>query len=240
MGKWTNYNSQANLGEYAMKSVSVNKVFEVEGLQELSKKMDAMLSKNQAMEKKIKSIINRALNKAEKNMEKYVGSNVFKSDPRHAAKAIRHTVYRRVLGGNINILPKKKRGGSTSYTPIRTLQSGQRGGNRRPRSERTARLEGYEGDDRAFILNFLNSGARVGGGARQLTRFSNDPHRGKVKRGSQGGNIHKYGKTVNAGSRGRIAARNWFGNISMASMREVVAIIETEVDKAIAEEFGKW
>ena len=228
-----------NLGEYAFKSADINHSFEVTGLAELSKKLDALLLKDPKMEKKIQHIIGRALRKAEKKMESYVGSNVLSNDPRHAAKAIRYTVYRRILGGNLNILHGKQRGAATGYTPERHPSSG-RGGNRRPRSSRTIRMEGYEGADRSFILRFQNSGARVGGGNRQLGSydFKVDEHRGKVKRGSQGGNVNKYGKTVNTGSRGRIAARNWFGNISDSYMQEVAAIIEAEVDKAISEVFG--
>lgn len=226
-----------NLGEYAFKSADINHSFEVTGLAELSKKLDALLMKDPKMEKKIQHIIGRALRKAEKKMESYVGSNVLSNDPRHAAKAIRYTVYRRILGGNLNILHGKQRGAATSYTPERHPSSG-RGGNRRPRSSRTIRMEGYEGADRSFILRFQNSGARVGGGNRSLGDFRTDEHRSKVKRGSQGGNVNKYGKTVNTGSRGRIAARNWFGNISDSYMQEVAATIEAEVDKAISEVFG--
>ena len=226
-----------NLGEYAFKSADINHSFEVTGLAELSKKLDALLMKDPKMEKKIQHIIGRALRKAEKKMESYVDTSVLKNDPRHAAKAIRYTVYRRILGGNLNILHGKQRGAATGYTPARHPSSG-RGGNRKARSERTIRMEGYEGADRSFILRFQNSGARVGGGNRSLGDFRTDEHRAKVKRGSQGGNVNKYGKTVNTGSRGRIAARNWFGNISDSYMQEVAATIEAEVDKAISEVFG--
>lgn len=228
-----------NLGEYAFKSADINHSFEVTGLAELSKKLDALLLKDPRTEKKIQHIIGRALRKAEKKMESYVDTSVLKNDPRHAAKAIRYTVYRRILGGNLNILHGKQRGAATGYTPERPPSSG-RGGNRKTRSERTIRMEGYEGADRSFILRFQNAGARVGGGNRSLgrTNFKVDEHRAKVKRGSQGGDVNKYGKTVNTGSRGRIAARNWFGNISDHYMQEVAATIEAEVDKAISEVFG--
>ena len=233
-----------NLGEYAFKSADINHSFEVTGLAELSKKLDALLMKDPKMEKKIQHIIGRALRKAEKKMEQYVESSVLKNnDPRHAAKAIRYTVYRRILGGNLNILHGKQRGAATGYTPDRHPSSG-RGGNRRPRSSRTIRMEGYEGADRSFILRFQNSGARVGGGNRSLgrTNFKVDEHRAKVRRGIQGGDTSfpHYGRlgNVNTGNRGSIAARNWFGNISDHYMQEVAATIEAEVDKAISEVFG--
>ncbi len=227
-----------NLGEYAFKSADINTAFEVTGLAELSKKLDAMLMANPEMEKKIKRIIGKALKQAEKKMEQYVDTSVLKNDPRHAAKAIRYTVYRRILGGNLNILHGKSRGQATSYTAERHPSAG-RGGNRKKRSERTIRMEGYEGADRSFILRFQNAGARVGGGNRVFKDFRTDEHRSQVRRGSQGGDINKYGKTVNTGNRGSITAKNWFGNISDSYMQEVAATIEDEVDKAIAEEFGQ-
>ena len=231
-----------NLGDFATKSVSVNKTFEVTGMAELSMKLDALLTSNPTMEKRIQRIIGKALKKIEKKMESYAGTNVMKSDPRHAAKAVRYTVYRRVLGGNLNILHGKQRGAASSYQPTRHPSSG-RGGNRRTRSERTKRMEGYEGADRSFILRFLNAGARVGGSNRQLASnwFRKDEHRSKVKRGSQGGDVSKYGNLsmVNTGNRGHIAPRNWFGKVSHGFIEEAAAIIEDEVDKAIAEEFNK-
>lgn len=227
-----------NLGEYAFKSADINNAFEVTGLAELSKKLDALLTSSPGMEKRIKRIIGKALRQAEKNMESYIASDVLKNDPRSARKALRYTVYRRILGGNLNILQGKRRGAVSSYTPERHPSPG-RGGNRKARSERTIRMEGYEGADRSFILRFQNAGARVGGGNRELgrTNFKVDEHRANVKRGSQGGNVNKYGKTVNTGNRGHIAAQNWFGNVSDRYMSEVAASIEYEVDKAIAEEF---
>lgn len=230
-----------NLGEYAFRTADINKTFEVTGLAELTKKLDALLTNNPRMEKKIRAIIGKALKKAEKKMESYIDTSVLRNDPRHAAKAVRYTVYRRILGGNLNILHGKSRGESTSYTPDRHPSKG-RGGNRKSRSDRTIRMEGYEGADRSFILRFQNAGARKGGGNRQLNKalYKVDEHRGKVRRGSQGGDVSKYGNiaTVNTGNRGSIAAKNWFGNISDSYMEEVAAIIENAVDDAIAEEFG--
>lgn len=227
-----------NLGEYAFKSADINHSFEVTGLAELSKKLDALLTSNPQMEKKIQKIIGKALRQAEKKIENYIVPNVLKNDPRSAAKALRYTVYRRILGGNLNILHGKKRGATSSYVPER--HPSRRGGNRKTRSDRTIRMEGYEGADRSFILRFQNAGARKGGGNRQLgrTNFKVDEHRGKVRRGIQGGNVKKYGETVNTGNRGHIGGNNWFGNISDHYMGNIAATIEYEVDKAIAEEFN--
>jgi len=190
------------------KSADINKNFVVEGLQEQMKQLDALLASNPEMEKKMRRVISKVMIKAQKWTQKEIASDL-PNDPRHAAKAVRKAVYRRILGGNINILRKSRATeGASNYTPTRTLKSGQRGGNRRLRSERTHRMDSYNASDRGFILYWLNSGT----GTRQERGFRNDPHRSQVKRGSQGGDVNKYGKTVNTGARGNIAPRNVFAS----------------------------
>ena len=216
-------------------SANVGNAFVLEGMTELSQKLDRLQAKNPEMEKKIKGIISKALSAAKKNVSDNVRAMI-ESDPRGAYKAVRRTVYRRILGGNLNILRRKRaKYQAYNYTPTRTLKSGQRGGNRRPRGERTMRMESYYGEDRGFILRFLNSGTQL----RQMKHFTSDPHRSKVKRGSQGGDVNKYGKTVNTGSRGRLTGRHFFGELARSEMETVAEMIEREVDRLIQEEFGK-
>ena len=191
---------------YAHADISKN--FMVEGLTEQMAQLDALLSTNPDMEKRMQNVIRKVLTKAQKQMSKDIASDM-PNDPRHAAKAVRKLVYRQLLGGNINILRKTRAtAGASTYTPTRTLKSGQRGGNRRLRSERTHRMDSYNASDRGFILFWLNSGTDN----RQERGFRNDPHRSQVKRGSQGGDVNKYGKTVNTGARGNIASRNVFAS----------------------------
>jgi len=207
-------------------------------LHELSKKLDAMLTRNPAMEKKIQNVIRKFLNEARKHASQDV-RNEIDNDPRKAYKAVRRTVYRVVLGGNLNLMPKKKAGAPTSYERPRTLRPGQRGGNRMTRSARTQQLEGYEGNDRGFILRFLTVGARKGGGVRQLRSFRTDAHRSQVKRGSQGGDVSKYGRTVNTGSRGSIRAGGFFTRIANKAFFNDLADLEQTITKLLEEEFNK-
>lgn len=220
------------------KTATVNDAFKIEGLSELSKKLDNMLSKNPAMEKKLQNVIGKFLSEARKYASKEV-RDMIDNDPRQAYKAVRRTVYRQLLGGNLNILSKRKAGASGSYQAKRTIKAGQRGGNRKKRNERTQRLEGYMGNDRGFILRFLEVGARKGGGVRQLRKFRTDKHRQDVKRGSQGGDTNKYGKTVNTGSRGSIEPKNFFERIANKAFFNNLADLEQTIDKLLNEEFSK-
>lgn len=128
-----------------------------EGFVELQKDLDKLLLSNPEMEKKVQDIVRKVLVQVRANMTQEARS-AMQDDPRKANRAVRSMVYRQILGGQVNILNKKKAGAAGDYEPTRTLRTGQRGGNRRPRSERTKRLQGYMGSDRGFVLRFINAG----------------------------------------------------------------------------------
>ena len=125
------------------------------------------------------------------------------NDPRQSRRAIRTTVYEKILGGNINILRKRRASAPKpgAYTPTRTLQPGQRGGNRRRRTQRTIDLMSYQGADRGFVLRFLNAGTTD-----RKTRY---------------------------GSRGAIAPRNWFGNASQTRLKDAAQQLDRIIDDVI-------
>lgn len=208
---------------------SIDSSFDVDGLVQQRKELDQLLMKNPAMEKKMQKIIRTVLGKVRRALASDA-KNAMKSDPRQAYKAVRTAVYRRILGGQVNILNKKKAGAPGSYVPTKTLKSGQRGGNRRVRSPRTRALQGYQGSDRGFILRFLNSGT-----SDRYINFLPDSSREHVHRGSQGGNVKKYGRTINTGRRGNIASRNWFGQRSHVEMENAAANLERMIDDLIKE-----
>lgn len=211
--------------------VQISDAFEVEGFVEQRKELDRLLMSNPAMEKKVQGLIRKVLSAVKKNLGQ-AAKEKMKSDPRHAYKAIRTAVYKRILGGNVNILNKRRASSSGgNYTPTRTLKSGQRGGNRRARSERSYKLESYEGSDRGFVLRFLNAGTEE-----RAINFLPDSRREQVHRGSQGGNIKKYGKTINTGRRGRITPRNWFGNKSQKEMETAAQNLSNFIDALIQQE----
>lgn len=214
--------------EWMGKSTDINGNFVVEGLVEQMKQLDKLLASNPDMEKRMQAVIRKVLSKAQRQAQKDVAGQM-PHDPRKAYKAVRKAVYRRILGGNINILRKRRASGKTSdYTPTRTLKSGQRGGNRVKRSERTLRMDSYAADDRGFILFWLNSGTQQ----RNVKGFAQDQHRASVKRGSQGGDVNKYGNlaNVNTGNRGSISQRNVFSSHLVS--------LGTFIDQELTREFS--
>ena len=215
-----------------MNMTQITDAFKLEGFVEQSQALDKLLMKNPEMEKKVQGLIRKVLNEVRKSISK-AASGKMKNDPREAYKAVRSAVYKRILGGNVNILAKRRASGNGGkYTPTKTLKTHQRGGNRRARSGRTMKLESYFGSDRGFVLRFLNSGTQE----RVMKKFNVDEAREHVHRGSRGGNIRKYGKTVNTGSRGSIKARNFFGNASQTAMAGAAENLTQLIDSLIKQE----
>ena len=140
----------------------------VTGIEQYQDQLRKMQTDNPRTKRVLQAIIRRAIGEARKNVIKDAqdvlstkpegAPDNWVADPRHAYKAVRNSVYKQIFGGQINILSSRHRGAATRYVRKGTLQEGQRGGNRRKRSERTMQIDSYEGVDRGFILRFLNAG----------------------------------------------------------------------------------
>ena len=130
---------------------------EITGIEERIKKFGEASTKNPEMRRRINEVIRQTLAAVRKSLQGKAQAGLqMQSDPRQAYKAVRMAVYRRIFGGQVNILQSKKAGGGRYYEPTR--HPSVRGGNRRTQSERTKSLMSYIGKDRGFILRFLNQG----------------------------------------------------------------------------------
>ena len=165
--------------------------------------LEAMLVSNPDTAAAMRKLISQEVSKARAAVAQ-AASGALKNDPREAWKAVRRSVYKSILGGQVNILNQKgAASGSNGYRPARKLDSNphQRGGNRRKRSAETDRIDGYVGKDRGFILRFVNSGT-----AERQTRY---------------------------GRRGSITARNWFPNIGQRELEAAAERLATEIDREL-------
>lgn len=194
------------------------------GLNEQLKELDKLLASDPEMEEHIRKIIRDVLMEARSELSSNASSGLgMEADPRAAYRAIRTTVYRQILGGNVNILRKKKAGSLRDMW----LPSGHtgRGGNRMKRSGRTIKLQSYWGPDRGFVLRFLNQGT----GDRSIKHYRKDPRRTKWP------SVPKWSKNPNTGNRGAIAPRNWFGPASYARLQAAAEILTARIEQLIAE-----
>ena len=188
-----------------MKSLRVGNV-EVDGLEELYKKIERLLTSNEKLKSKVNKIIKLAVIQAREEVRAKTRAAI-PNDPRKTYTAVKKAVYRKIFGGNVNILNMRSSSGGANYEPPRTLRPGQRGGNRVPRSARTDQMMHYGPLDRGFILRFVNSGTK------------------NREAGTRGGRL--------SGNRGSIQARHFFqgkGEQAMTQAADNLAVlIETEL-----------
>ena len=87
------------------------------------KLLEDALSSNPKTQKALQGLVRRVIKEAR---SKIVGNIEFDNgDPRHAAHAVRTVVYRKILGGNVNIYPSHKAHAKGYYEPPRVLRPGQ-------------------------------------------------------------------------------------------------------------------
>lgn len=164
--------------------------------------------------KRIRKIVREELKDATKRLSEDARYEL-PNDPRKAYQAVRASIYRKILGGNVSILNPRRAGQRYQLIKPRKLDQNpfQRGGNRVPRGARTESVDTYFGKDRAFILRFLNSGTDV--------RMA----------GSRGGRL--------SGNRGSITARNWFGNMAPHEMELAAENLSNVIEEELAEAYNE-
>ena len=181
--------------------------------------LEKALSTNPKTQKALQKLIAKVIKEARAQV---VRSEKFKNgDPRGARNAVRTAIYKKILGANINIYNSRKAHGTTSYQPPRKGVNG-RGGNRRPRSGRTAQIMSYSGLDRGFILRWQNDGT--------TDRNINFTSRSGRKE-------DKWNKHPNTGNRGHISARHWFIPSATAALSRatdtLANLIDTELENIL-------
>lgn len=168
---------------------------------------DAILLTDKDFAKEVRIIIRKELSKARSKVAED-SKEFIDYDPRQAYRAVRRLIYKRILGGNINILQKRKASSiRVRVQKERKLREGQRGGNRRPRSAETERIDSYFGADRGFILRFLNQGVGL--------------------------KSERVNYNVGNARRGHITPRNWFGGKSEQRIAEAAERICDQIEELI-------
>ena len=176
--------------------------------------LERLLTTDPTMEKRVQEIVRKVIAAARSQVAQNVKGELT-NDPRQAYRAVKHAVYKRILGGSVSILNKRLAGKNRAPLPPVThrletetnKKGNHRGGNRIRRSSRTEDLLTYQGSDRGFILRFLNAGT----------------------------------SSRNNGVRptGAIAPRNFFTRSSQAAMMNAAEQFQMYIDQLIQEEFNK-
>lgn len=185
------------------------------------KALEAALTSSPDFEKEFRKVIRKEIFAAR---ERIMSGIQFKhGDPRDARRAVRTSVYKQVLGANINIYNSRKAHGTASYQPQRTLRPGQRGGNRRKATAETKRRRDYAPLDRGFILRFLNDGA-----GKRSVQFRENQKRKQ----------DKWNHSPNTGNRGSIAALHFMKSVGTKEMETAVDNIANIIDGELDDIFN--
>lgn len=201
-----------------------NGTITITGLDAFEKKIKEMETTSPGFEKRLRGVIRQVLGRVRAALQKDAQNGLqMQSDPRKAYKAVRYAVYKRLFGGQVNILDGKKTVIGSYEPPKKGLPK--RGGNRITRSQRTKDLIGYEGASRAFVLRFLNKGTR--------NRYAGYGRNGRTQEQYDSFILKNEGR----GFRGKIAARNWFGQRSQQELENAAANIQAIIDRVINDEF---
>ena len=195
------------------------------------KRLESIMTDNPETAERLRQLIREDLLKARNAVSKAIGNEFDNGDPNQARRAVRRIVYQQILGGNINIFNMKRGTANWSFRQKERAEAGigsrsGRGGNRRKRSTKTARYQGYEPKARGFILRWVNEGM-----TKTRPRVINFTENGNRK-------VDRWNRHPNTGNRGYIAARNFFEPMGDAALNVVSEhlsqIIEEELEKIYA------
>ena len=183
---------------------------EVEVNQQLVEEQSRAFGRLMFTDKETRNRIRKIIREELKDTAKRVREDAryeMNEDPRKAYRAVKYSIYKKILGGNVSILNPRRAGQRYQLIKDRKLDHNphQRGGNRRPRSPRTEQVDSYFGRDRAFILRFVSSGTMA--------------------------------RDTKYGNRGSIAARNWFPNMAPHEIELAAGNLAEVIEEELAEAY---
>ena len=190
--------------------------------------LEAAMTKDPKVQKALRGLVRKCVLEARHQVAMSI--KFANGDPRNTRQAVRSTVYRKVFGGNLNILDPKKAHGKNSYTTPKKNRGHLRGGNRMAHSQRTQQILDYAPFDRQFIMRFVDSGTKQRFvGFRNALKSNSKRYLDTKQRWDAGG-----GRT---GNRGAIAARGFFARYGERAMEiasdKLAALIEEELKNTL-------
>ena len=139
--------------------------------------LERLMYSNMSVSKDLRAAYRKVVRPVKKDVQNEFKS-MFPNDPRQSYKGVRIITLRKALGVVVGLLNQRKAGKPSTYKKPRGGRSGII--RNRPKSDRTKRVEGYQGGDRAWIMRILNQGtvngprsAYVGDEGRGIGRKAN-------------------------------------------------------------------
>lgn len=199
-------------------------------MERLNAQIEHLVHFDPSFEKRFQKVIDKALVAVRSGMVSDA-AGLIGSDPRMAQKAVRRSVYRAILGGQVNILKKRRAGKLIAEKDIRTSNATQWW---RRRGYKTGQMMRYQGSDRGFVLRFLNNGT--------VDRVSQTMDAHPIKRKSVSerpkNRIYKSQIIGYRGREGNTSMRGYFKK-SESRMEGQTTTLAAMIEQLITEEFNR-
>jgi hypothetical protein len=95
---------------------------QISGVIENQEMFERLLTYEPNFDRNFRALIRKMLKEARKNLSKDA-KDYINEDPRRAARAIKHTVYKQLFGGNLSILQKRTSGAPSKYLAAAILDA---------------------------------------------------------------------------------------------------------------------
>ena len=191
--------------------------------------LEAAMSTDPKVQKMLREFVRQSILEARRAVANSI--HFANGDPKNTRQAINMSVYRKVLGGNINILDsRKKSGGRNAYQAPKPPKRFGRGGNRMARSPRTQQILNYPPFEREFIMRFVDSGTKQRFVGFRNAMSSNRNRYAAVKARWDAGENR-------TGNRGAIASRGFFARYGERALEmaadKLAQLIESELKNTL-------
>jgi len=204
------------------------KGIEITGLDEFRGRLERLMKFDPTFEKRVQKVIDQALVEVRRGVVKDA-KEAMKEDPRNAARAVRRIVYRQILGGQVNILKKRRAGKLIDEDKVKYSNANQHW---RRRGNTTGRIMRYQGSDRGFILRFANAGTMD----RATVNIDNHPF---YRKDVDERPAHRhYVNNHTLGYKRRNKSTNFFSKAE-GHMRAELPSLAERVQELIVEEFNR-
>lgn len=200
---------------------------EVTGLIQAREQLEKLLLQDPTLNRELQKLVDKALVQVRR---KLVGDarDLMSSDNRNAYRAVRRSVYRQILGGQVNILRKRRAGKLGELPDANSRQHWRR------RGYKTGQMARYQGSDRGFILRFMNKGTE------QRVSPTMDNHQMYRRSTAERPKNRTYKSNI-LGYRGRMgnqSARNFFDKSEQYLLQQVPNL-NMWISDLIAEELNR-
>lgn len=199
-----------------------------------------LLSTDPVMKKKLEEAVSDVMFLARKHASEEIKQYMF-DDAREAYRAVHNSVYKRVVGGSLNIFTRRRVLRKGNWIPKPSNRYGNITGPVRGRLRRTLDFYGYNGIDRGMILRWNSEGTanryvtHMDGSSIDMAKRAKEREKRKGWHNKSKGERFRYGQIGARGGASMVnsRARAMFTKAAMPEVNTIEAQFQVLVDKIL-------